>query len=118
MFTVFILFILKYFFNCNLLSCGSIHSKINNTKSPLTCHTFNFIPTRWWFRPLGLDIVGVGFKRLINLSFQVFIRGERFIFCNSDKSFGLVGAFEHIFGIDVDIFGFRDDPLYFFKLFL
>lgn len=48
----------------------------------------------------------------------MFIRGERFIFCNSDKSFGLVGAFEHIFGIDVDIFGFRDDPLYFFKLFL
>lgn len=55
---------------------------------------------------------------LINLSFQVFIGGKGFGFCYPDKAFGLVSTFEHIFRIHIDVFGFGDDPLCFFELFL
>ena len=115
---MFILFILKHFLDRDLLPRRPIYSEIDHTKSPLTCYPFDFIPAGRRLGPLCLEVVGVSFMLLVNLSFQVFVGCEGFGFCDSDKSFGLVGTFEHVLGIDVDIFGFGDDPLCFFELFL
>ena len=96
MLTILILFVLENLFHCYLLSRRSVYPEVDYAKCPLASDPFNLVSLRRNFRSLRMEAVCVSFDDLVSFSFDVFIRGERLAFSDSDLPFRLIAIFEHI----------------------
>jgi hypothetical protein len=113
---VFVLLVLEYFFYCDFLADRAIHAEVHYSEGALAGYPFDFVLGGGRFGALGEGEGGGEFGALVCFGFEVFVGGEGFGLCEFIVFFGLdVVVSDHIFGVDVDEFGFCGDSLCFFE---